>query len=122
MRRKEFDLLIQRALRRIPEPFQEAIRAIPIVVEDWPDPVLMEDVTGDPDEVLYGLFAGTPLTERRFDDVAPLPPVIYIWQGPLEEDFPERRELEREVEVTLAHEIGHYLGFDEETLREYGYE
>ena len=32
-----------------------------------------------------------------------------------------RDELEREIEITLAHEIAHYLGIDEETLDRYGY-
>jgi predicted Zn-dependent protease with MMP-like domain len=47
--------------------------------------------------------------------------MIHIYQRPLEEDFPDREELEREVEITLAHEIAHYLGINEETLEEYGY-
>lgn len=93
-----------------------------IVVEDWPDPELMEEVTGDPEEVLYGLFDGTPLPERRFDDSGDMPAVIRIYQGPLEEDFPDLEELEYEVEITLVHEIAHFMGLDEEAIREYGYE
>jgi predicted Zn-dependent protease with MMP-like domain len=121
MKRREFDQLVEKAFRRIPDEFRAALDNIEIVVEDWPDPDLMEEVTGDPDAVLYGLFLGTPLTERRLDDVAPVPAVIHLYQGPLEEDFRDRRELEREIEVTLVHEIAHFLGFDEKTLEDYGY-
>src|SRR5262245_33685738 len=109
MKRKQFELLVEQAYRRIPERFREALANVEIIVEDWPKPELMEEVTGDPDEVLYGLFVGTPITERHFDDVVQLPAVIYIYQGPLEEDFPSRKELEREIEVTLVHEIAHYM-------------
>jgi len=122
VRRREFERLVESALRRIPRRFRDAMQNLAVVIEDWPDPLLMEEVTGDPDEVLYGLFDGIPLPERSFDDSGDLPSVIRIYQGPLEEDFPDRRELEREVEITLVHEIAHFMGLDEETIQEYGYE
>jgi predicted Zn-dependent protease with MMP-like domain len=121
MKRAEFEALVESALRRIPRRFRDAMQNLGIVVEDWPDPDLMEEVIGDRDEVLYGLFTGRPLTERRYDDWGELPSMIHIYQKPLEEDFPNRDELEREIEITLAHEIAHYLGIDEETLDRYGY-
>lgn len=121
MKRAEFEALVESALRRIPRRFRDAMQNLGIIVEDWPDPDLMEEVTGDRDEVLYGLFTGRPLTERRYDDWGELPSMIHIYQKPLEEDFPNRDELEREIEITLAHEIAHYLGIDEETLDTYGY-
>lgn len=122
MDRSKFDALVKKALRKIPRRFRDALQNIEIVVEDWPDPDLMEEVTGDRNEVLYGVFVGTPLPERHFDDWAHLPAVIRIYQRPLEEDFSDPDELEREIEITLVHEIAHFLGFNEETLREYGYD
>lgn len=122
MRRSHFDALVHRVLGRIPADFRQALDNLAIVVEDWPDPDLMEEVTGDPDEVLYGVFTGTALPDRRLDDTGELPAVIRLYQGPLEEDFPDLKELEREVAITLVHEIAHFMGFDEDTLQEYGYE
>ena len=121
MKRAEFEALVEAALRRIPRRFRDAMHNLGIIVEDWPDPDLMEDATGDRNEVLYGLFTGRPLTERRHDDWGELPSMIHIYQKPLEEDFPNRDELAREIEITLVHEIAHYLGIDEETLDRYGY-
>jgi predicted Zn-dependent protease with MMP-like domain len=122
MRHKDFERLVEQALRKIPQRFREAMENIEVVVEDWPDPELMEEVTGDADGMVYGLFTGKPLTERRFDDWGDLPALIHIYQGPLEEDFPDRDDLVREIEVTVVHEIAHYMGFDEEILRRYGYD
>lgn len=122
MKRKEFEALVADCLDRIPKVFRDAMENVQIIVEDWPDPELMEEITGDREEVLYGLFTGRPITARHYDDWGEPPALIHIWQGPLEEDFPDREELVREVEVTLVHEIAHYMGFDEETLEEYGYE
>ena len=122
MKRSEFDELVQAALERIPRQFRDALENVEIVVEDWPDPDLMEEVTGDRNEVVYGLFTGRPLPERSFGDWGELPSIIYLYRKPLEEDFPQRDRLAREVEITLAHEIAHYMGFDEEILKKYGYD
>jgi predicted Zn-dependent protease with MMP-like domain len=122
MKRSSFDRMVEEALGKIPKLFRDSMDNVEIVVEDWPDPDLMEEVTGERDEVLYGLFTGTPLPERHFDDLGNLPALIHIYRKPLEEDFPDHEDLVREIEVTLAHEIAHFMGFDEETLREYGYE
>ena len=122
MDRGKFDALVSEALRKIPRRFHDAMKNLEIVVEDWPDPNLMEEITGDRQEMLYGLFVGTPLPEQSFDDWGALPPVIRLYQGPLEEDFPDPKELEREIEITLVHEIAHFMGFDEEILTEYGYD
>jgi predicted Zn-dependent protease with MMP-like domain len=120
--RRGFERLVERALQRIPSRFREAMANLAIVVEDWPDPALMEEIYGDPEEVLYGLFEGTPLPERGVEDSGDLPAVIHLYRGPLEQDYADRGELERELEVTLVHEIAHFMGLDESTIREYGYE
>ncbi len=122
MKRNAFDGLVKKALGRIPRQFREAMRNLEIVVEDWPDPGLMEEVTGSPDEVLYGLFVGKPLPEQSAADWGEPPGLIYLYRGPLEEDFPDPGELAREIEITLVHEIAHYMGFDEEILEQYGYD
>ena len=122
MRKREFDLMVKSALERVPKDLRAAMDNVEIIVEDWPDPDLMEEAAGSRDSVVYGLFTGRALTERHYDDWGDPPAVIHIYQGPLEEDFPEAKDLEREIEVTLVHEIAHYMGIDEETLTEYGYD
>jgi predicted Zn-dependent protease with MMP-like domain len=122
MKRNEFDALVQAALERIPQQFRDAMQNIEIVVEDWPDPDLMDEMFGDRDSEVYGLFVGKPLPLKTAGDWGEPPGLIYLFRGPLEEDFPDPEELGREIEITLAHEIAHYMGFDEEILKEYGYD
>jgi predicted Zn-dependent protease with MMP-like domain len=51
-----------------------------------------------------------------------MPDVIVLYQKPLEDDFPDRKDLIREIEITVVHEIAHYFGFGEEILERYGYD
>jgi predicted Zn-dependent protease with MMP-like domain len=121
VKREEFEEMVRRALDRIPEPFQAAMKNIEVVILDRPGPEAA-DLLDDDDDGLYGLYIGTPLPERSTHDSGDLPDVIYLYRKLLEEDFPEPEDLVEEIEITLVHEIAHYFGFDEETLKEYGYD
>lgn len=121
MRRGEFEAIVHQSLARIPEEFQAALGNVAIVIESWPDPQEMADIYGDPDEAVYGLYRGTPLTEKHAGDAGALPDMIVLYQGPLEKDFPNRNELIREIEITVVHEIAHHFGFGEDSLERYGY-
>jgi predicted Zn-dependent protease with MMP-like domain len=125
MNRKSFEPLVRQALDRIPAEFQAAMRNIAIVIEDHPGPEAADpedDAEGGEEGVLYGLYQGIPLPDRSADDSGTIPDVIILYQKPLEEDFPDREDLIREIEITIVHEIAHYFGFDEETLEQYGYD
>ncbi|HLB94782.1 MAG TPA: metallopeptidase family protein [Nitrospiria bacterium] len=122
MKRQAFAKLVQLALDRIPEEFQAALKNLAIVISDHPSPKIMKEMTDGPDETLYGLYQGVPLPERGADYSGTTPDVIILYQKPLEEDFPNRRDLIREIETTLVHEIAHYFGFGEEVLERYGYD
>lgn len=98
------------------------MKNVAIVVENRPGPEAGEPSEDEPGGRLYGLYQGIPLPERTADDSGNTPDLIFLYQEPLEEDFPDREDLVREIEITIVHEIAHYFGFNEETLEEYGYE
>ena len=50
-----------------------------------------------------------------------LPDRIVIYRQPILRSCSTRREAEREIETTLLHEVGHYLGMDEDDLHRLGY-
>ncbi len=120
MKREAFEKLVARALDRIPEQFQAAMKNIAVVIRDRPGAEAADLLDGDED--LYGFYAGIPLPERTADDSGLLPDVIFLYQKPLEEDFPGREDLIEEIKITLVHEIAHYFGFDEGALEEHGYD
>lgn len=115
-----FRHLVTGALRRLPEDFQPYLENVVIQIEPWATPEILREAGLEEDEDLYGLYLGTPLTEPG--RVQGLPDRILIFQGPLEEDFPDRRVLEREVAITVLHEIAHHFGLGEDRLETLGWD
>jgi predicted Zn-dependent protease with MMP-like domain len=107
--RKEFELLVERALRRLPRRFRERLENIAVVVED---------MGIEPPDTLYGLYRGTDLTRRDTTYGNVLPDVITIYQGPIQEDCDTVEDMEELVRDTVIHEVGHYFGLDDDRLEE----
>ena len=83
---------------------------------------MLEEMGYPPDEPLLGLYEGAALAEHSFFAPPPLhPDTIFIFQEPLEEMCESLAELEREIEITVVHEVAHFLGISEERLEELGY-
>lgn len=117
MRRDEFAALIEEAIELIPDRFREAMRNIALVVEDDPPDELLREMEIEPPDTLYGLYVGTPLTERPWADGNREPDQIVLYQGPLEEDAVNEDDLVAMVAETLIHEVGHYFGLSEEEIQ-----
>jgi len=115
----DFYRLVERALEGLPPELSRLLDNVAIVVDDWPDYSTPLAARG-PKETLYGLYEGVPLTERGAGYYGILPDKITIFRGPLERDF-ATQELEKQVRITVVHEIAHYFGFDEERLEELGW-
>jgi predicted Zn-dependent protease with MMP-like domain len=114
-----FDELVLRALDAIPAPFADALDDVAIIVEDEPSRQQLRENGLGPDEGLYGLYEGVPLTEYGAD-WGFLPSKITLFRNPLVEDFADPAELEHEVWITVIHELAHHLGFGEERLHDLG--
>jgi predicted Zn-dependent protease with MMP-like domain len=118
----EFDAIVQRAIERIPEEIRQHLDEVVVTVKDRPTPEMLKSLGLPLDDALFGLYQGASLAGRSRYDVAPLPDTIYIFQEPLEEECETVEELEEEIEITVVHEVAHFVGFSEEQLRELGYE
>ena len=114
-----FDTLVQRALDTIPEPFARALDEVAIVIDDEPSMEQRRTTGLRPDEGLYGLYEGIPRTEYAAD-WGFLPNKITLFANALLEDFPDPIELEREVWITVVHELAHHLGIEDSRLHELG--
>jgi predicted Zn-dependent protease with MMP-like domain len=118
MTRQEFEDLVESALKKLPRPFRMKLRNIAVVVEDWADEDTLKDIGIEPPDSLYGLYRGVDLTRRDTWYGNVLPDTILIYQGPIEEDCADTREMEELVRDVVAHEVGHYFGLDDDTMED----
>jgi predicted Zn-dependent protease with MMP-like domain len=118
MTREAFEQLVADALSGIPRRFRDAMTNIVISVEDEPSRALLSEMEIEPPDTLFGLYQGTPLTERRWDYGNSLPDRILLFQGPHEREAEDRDDLIASISETLIHEIGHYFGLSEEEIEE----
>jgi predicted Zn-dependent protease with MMP-like domain len=116
--RDRFRRLVSEALDTIPRRFQRHLRNVAIVVEDEPSPDLLAEMDIQPPDTLFGLYQGTPLTERRWDHGNTLPDRITIFQGPIEDVSEADEDVVTEIGETLIHEVGHLFGLSEEEIED----
>ena len=116
MKRIQFSQLVDDALDRLPRAFKVKIENVAIIVEDYPEKELQEEYSG----LLLGLFRGIPRTRQSVFWAGP-PGQIFLYQKNIEAICSNEREIVRQIEKTLKHEIGHYFGLSERDLRKRGY-
>jgi predicted Zn-dependent protease with MMP-like domain len=116
-----FDAAVEEALAALPGQVSRWLENVAIAVEDIPadDDLLGSDPPLSP--AILGIFRGSPLAEKRsMDPWSHFPSSIVLYQRNLERFARNREELVEQIGVTLLHEVGHFLGLDEEALRERG--
>ncbi|HJR59500.1 MAG TPA: metallopeptidase family protein [Vicinamibacterales bacterium] len=116
LRKEEFTRLVEEALTEIPRRFRKAMTNVAVVVEDEPPPHLLQELEVEPGGSLFGLYQGTPLTERSWSHGNTLPDRISIYQRPIEEACEDHEDIIVCVAETVIHEFGHYFGLSEDEI------
>jgi predicted Zn-dependent protease with MMP-like domain len=106
--------VVETTLAELPPEIADKVGQVSVFVEDVPDD---DDIEHGVGADWLGIFEGADYSHADL----PAPPRIRIWvenlwlqAGGRERDFRE------EVKITLLHEIGHYLGLDEEGVARLG--
>jgi predicted Zn-dependent protease with MMP-like domain len=111
---------VDRAIERLPAEFREKLQNVAVIVEDRPSAELLEQMEVPQGDTLFGLYEGTPLTERGFQ--TPLhPDRIWIFKEPIERECETEKEIIEEIETTIVHEVAHFFGLDDDYLEDLGY-
>jgi predicted Zn-dependent protease with MMP-like domain len=119
---KEFDRIVHRAITRVPSEIRQYLDNIVISVRKRPSKKMLREMGVPQDEELFGIFEGVPVTERSITSPPLFPDTILLFQEPLEAACETLEELEEEIEITVVHEVAHFLGMSEGRLAELGYD
>jgi len=117
MDRRRFEDTVAAAMDRLPLEFAELISNVVVQVSETPDRETIEDLGLDPRQsTLLGLYTGVPLEQRGGWYGNVLPDVIVLYRRPLLAASQTRRDLIRNIQLTLLHELGHHFGFDDDEM------
>ncbi|MFP8874059.1 MAG: metallopeptidase family protein, partial [Myxococcota bacterium] len=106
------------ALASLPDHIRDYVAGCPILVEDLPEAALVRD--GDLSPQILGLFQGVPATDPDARATRLDIDRIVLFKRNLEKVAVDRNELIEQIQITVRHEIGHYLGLDEADLERLG--
>jgi tetratricopeptide (TPR) repeat protein len=122
----EFARMVQREVELLPADLQKDLKQARVSIQDLPE---IADLTVDDPPLsptILGLFRGDPLTApdsgpagaRASDE----PRAIVLYRRNLVRIAHNREDLEKQVRITLWHELGHLRGADDDELRLRGLE
>jgi predicted Zn-dependent protease with MMP-like domain len=108
---------VEKTLASLPKPLRMRAEKLPVTFERQPNVDLQADgIEAD----TLGLFTGPEFSD---EENVPMPPQIILFLENIW-DVAETSEkfFREEVRTTFLHELGHYLGLDEDDLTERGLE
>lgn len=125
--RNIFDELVERTIASLPLALRRMLDEVPVIVDDTPEPALLDELDEADADGLLGLHTGTPLTERGIageeapSDIRLFRVAIVEHAGGWNQPNAGER-VAGEIRITLLHELGHQFGLDEDDLEALGYE
>ena len=125
--RDYFDEQLEQVLGTMPPLVHQLLERIPLYVEDHPSAEILRKMGIRHKSALCGLYTGVPLSDRSVLHGGVPGDVVHLFRlgilnlaskasGGL-----DPRELQRQIRITLLHELGHHHGMSENDLEELGY-
>jgi predicted Zn-dependent protease with MMP-like domain len=116
------EAVVTEALLALHPTIRAYLNQVAILLEEVPDEELCQsyDPPAPPGEIL-GYFSGVSLADRSMDNPwSNLPSAIVLFRRNLERIAWDRQALVEELRITVFHEVGHFLGLDEDDLEARG--
>ncbi|MCE5228969.1 metallopeptidase family protein [bacterium] len=106
-------------LAEIPDEIKWHLRDVPIFVSAIPSEEVVHSSDPPTDPLVMGLFMGQTVGEPESSWPSDQPRILLFHKN-IAKAAGDPETLEDELRKTLFHEVGHYLGFDEDQLEEMG--
>ena len=110
---------VEATLAELPAPLRERALALPVTFERRPNPAQLRDgIEAD----TLGLFVGPEFADEEITPLPMPPQIILFLENIWAQAEADEERFREEVHTTFLHEMGHYLGLDEDGLIERGLE
>jgi len=118
MDRENFEWLVARAVRTLPDEFRSRLQNVDVVVEDSPTAGQLRRAGLRGRGTLLGLYEGVPQTRRGSNYGLVLPDKITLFQKPIEAECRNDDEIRAVIENVVKHEIAHHFGISDARLEQ----
>jgi predicted Zn-dependent protease with MMP-like domain len=120
--RDTFDSIAFGYFEALPDEVKSSLGRVHIEIYDSPLDVEVEEGESPLPPLLLGLFDGYSRADESLENPwsSAFPARVYLFQKNIERACPDLDELKRQINITLLHEVGHFLGLNEEELEKRG--
>lgn len=116
-----------RVMATLPEAFQPYLDNVVVDVEEEPDEKTLRRAGFTDEEIaagesLFGLFDPLALPTVYSGDAVDVDNMLHrlvIFKRPLEDEFPDRKQLLIEIRKTVIHELAHHFGWTDRDLERF---
>ncbi|MEO0062938.1 MAG: hypothetical protein RLZZ08_1498 [Pseudomonadota bacterium] len=114
----EIETLARAVLARLPADFAGPLADVLLLVEDFADDDLLEELGIEDPFELTGVYEGVPMPEKSIDHSGTLPDRIRLFRAPILDEWIAGGEetLERLIHHIVIHEAGHHFGLSDEAM------
>jgi predicted Zn-dependent protease with MMP-like domain len=124
---EKFGRLVARVMETLPGELKPYLDNVVVDVEEEPDEKTLRragftDEEIEAGETLLGLFDPLQLPAAYSGDAVDTDAMLHrlvIFQRPLEEEFPDPRQLRVEIRKTVVHELAHHFGYTDRDLERF---
>ncbi len=115
---EEFDQFVVKAIDSIDFEFRKHLSDVPVIVEQLPKEEICQKLHLKSKYHLLGLFQGIPI---QYQKISSGPSQITLYRENIIARAGNRQGLAEDIRKVIVHELGHYLGFSEQQLRDHKY-
>ena len=113
----DFELLSRAAFAGLPQEFRTMAGVVVLLIQDFPDDDVMQEMGLETQFDILGLFQGPNLADHEAGHVHGGQTIIFLYRRPILDYWAEHKEtLGSIVRHVLIHEIGHHFGLSDEAM------
>jgi predicted Zn-dependent protease with MMP-like domain len=111
----DIEAMARAAIARLPEPFASHLEGVLLIVDDFAEQAILDEMGIESPFDLSGLYTGRSIASPH--ETGDLPATIHLYRRPILDEWCEGEDsLEHLVAHILIHEAGHHMGLSDEAM------